>query len=96
MPKTKAPVQTMGENAVDTIIDRLAKQLYKRLDQLAVKKLALSVEEAAFVLSVSKFHVYELIRRHELEVIRMGDRQMRISVKVLEDFVAKGGIEKGT
>lgn len=78
------------------IFEQFVNQTLSKLEKLALKKLAYTAKEAASVLSISECFVHELIRRGELApVVRLGNRGVRIPVKTLEEFVERGGVEKG-
>ena len=51
-----------------------------------MEKLLLTVDEAAQLLSVTRWKVFELIRRHELRSAKIGGLR-RIPVKDLQDYV---------
>jgi excisionase family DNA binding protein len=79
---------------VDAAIECFTDVLVEKLERMAVKKLAYTAEEAAFVLGISECFVYDLIRKEELApVIKLGKRGIRIPVKTLEDFVSRGGVK---
>jgi excisionase family DNA binding protein len=51
----------------------------------------LIADEVAVLLRVDRQRVYELVRRKELPVIRLGDRQYRFSVEAVNQWLTKGG-----
>lgn len=50
----------------------------------------LQAEEAALRLGISRWRVYDLIKRGHLQCVRLG-RSIRVSPEELERFVANGG-----
>jgi excisionase family DNA binding protein len=53
-----------------------------------VSKLLLTVREAAVALGCGRTYVYELIKRGEIQVVKL-DRLTRIPITTLEEFVAR-------
>ncbi len=52
------------------------------------KRRLLRVDEVAEILAISKAHAYQLIRRGELECLRLG-RSVRVRTEDLNSFIAK-------
>lgn len=50
--------------------------------------MVVSIEEAAEMLSISRAHAYELVRRGQLPRLRLG-RRVVIPKKALEEFVSE-------
>ena len=50
----------------------------------------MTAAEVARVLRVTPYRVYELIRRGDLPVVRLG-RQVRVEVGSLDDWIKSGG-----
>jgi excisionase family DNA binding protein len=51
----------------------------------------LKVEEVASLLRLDKQRVYELVRRKQIPVVRVGERQYRFSKRAIEDWLDSGG-----
>lgn len=74
-------------------IENLANAVVKGLESIAVKKLTYTAEEAAYVLGISDYTVYELIKQNELQpIVKLGKRGLRIPITTLEEFVKRGGV----
>jgi len=54
-----------------------------------MEKLAVSVTEAARLLSVSKSTAYALIEQGLLPAVRVGEKRLIVPVKALEDWLEK-------
>jgi excisionase family DNA binding protein len=50
------------------------------------RKLVLTISEAAILLRISRGHAYELARRNELPVIRLG-RRIVVPRRALDDYL---------
>lgn len=55
----------------------------------------LVASEVAELLRVDKQRVYELVRTHQLPVIRIGERQYRFSLREIQEWIDRGGSERG-
>jgi len=64
---------------------------------MAVEKLAVSVVEAAKLISVSKSTAYALIEQGRLPAIRVGEKRIIVPVKSLEHWLEQGitGVDNG-
>lgn len=51
----------------------------------------LNANEAADILGVSTWRLYQLAREHKVPAVRMGERGLRFSEKALEEWAARGG-----
>ena len=62
-----------------------------------IQPLTVSVSDAAVMLGVGKSTVYSLIHEGELETVKFSHasspKNIRISTKVLNQFIDKGGLE---
>jgi len=56
-----------------------------------MEKTILVAEEVAELLRVDKQRVYELVRTHQIPVIKLGERQYRFSADVVERWLDGGG-----
>jgi excisionase family DNA binding protein len=73
--------------------------MYRRADDAemqAYPKVLLTVEEAAWALSLGRTVVYELVMKREIESIKVG-RMRRIPVTALHDYVGRqlAGLPRG-
>jgi excisionase family DNA binding protein len=62
---------------------------YRNSDLVAIRPLAVTVEQAAQMLGVGRATLYRLIMRGEIQSFTVG-RARRIAVSVLEAYVARG------
>lgn len=46
-----------------------------------------TVEEAAEILKVSRHYLYQMIKSGKLRVVKLGERQTRVSESVLEELI---------
>lgn len=51
----------------------------------------LVAEEVAELLRVDKQRIYELVRKQQIPVIRVGERQYRFSRQAIERWLGQGG-----
>ncbi|MFC1902350.1 helix-turn-helix domain-containing protein [Chloroflexota bacterium] len=56
---------------------------------MAMEKLAVSVVEAARLISVSKSTAYALIEQGHLPAVRVGEKRLIVPVKALEAWLEK-------
>lgn len=62
--------------------------------QTIMNRTILIAEEVAELLRIDKQRVYELVRTHQIPVIRLGERQYRFSAQAIEQFLLDGGTRK--
>lgn len=82
------------EAVLNQYIENMANAVLKGIESMAMKKLAYTAEEAAYVLGISEYTVYELIKQNELQpIVKLGKRGLRIPITTLEEFVKRGGVK---
>lgn len=56
-----------------------------------MEKRLLIADEVAALLRVDRQRVYDLVRRREIPVIRLGERQYRFSADAIQRWIESGG-----
>ncbi|MDQ3687337.1 MAG: helix-turn-helix domain-containing protein [Acidobacteriota bacterium] len=60
-----------------------------------MEKQILVADEVAEMLRVDRQRVYELVRRHAIPVIRLGERQYRFDAEAIKRWMTRGGTVEG-